>query len=72
MFDNTQNYAFFHYNILHEPSIITILINTNEVHENVTNDIKRKRNNIIKKEKKYITIIFTISNIAFFLTIMTT
>jgi hypothetical protein len=65
MFDNTQNYAFFHYNILHEPSIITILVNTNKVQENVTNDIKRK-------EKKYITIIFTISNISFFLTTMTT
>jgi len=65
MFDNTQNYAFFHYNILHEPSIITILVNTNKVQENVTNDIKRKEN-------KYITIIFTISNISFFLTTMTT
>jgi len=48
MFDTTQIYEFFHYNILHEPSIITMSVNTNKIQANVINDINKKR-------EKYIT-----------------
>jgi hypothetical protein len=41
MFDSTQNFEFFHYNILHEPSTITMLVNKNKIQQNVTNDIKQ-------------------------------
>jgi hypothetical protein len=43
MFDTTQNYDFFLYNILHEPSIITMSVNTNKIQENVINNINKKK-----------------------------
>jgi hypothetical protein len=47
MFDTTQNYEFFYYNILHEPSIITMSVNTNKIQANVINDINKKRGKYI-------------------------